>query len=303
MTEALFYPLSALALLAVARAVETATRPRPGHRARADRHRRADARAGGRRSSSRSPRRSCSTRCSRATRPKIRAFWPVWTTAAAGLAVALATPGHLRRLRGHGRRLLPARRRPAADVRPLRVLRPVDSVAPFAALRLPADRGLPGPRTRPPGAGAHRRHRLRGRARHGAGRVLRRPVRTAPAGTRPRLAPAAALPHLRALAVAGATRGRACRLLAAFAVLALIATVPWNSARERERAARQLRHRAPAAVALARTRQPCARRRRSSASGCSPARSAALCLAPPGTGAGVARRDARPSPPTRSRRR
>jgi Dolichyl-phosphate-mannose-protein mannosyltransferase len=94
MTEVLFYPLSALALLAIARAVETSTL-RDQFVALA------------------LIAAAVLTRVQAAvfvvafvaaillealftrTRPKVRAFWPVWTIAAAGAAVALAAPGIL----------------------------------------------------------------------------------------------------------------------------------------------------------------------------------------------------------------
>ncbi len=113
MTEVLYYPLAAAALLAIARAVDDGDAPRPGDRARADRA--AVATRVQASCCSRSSRRDrSSTRRSHATGRTLRAFWPVWALAVAGALVAARPPGRVRRVRGDGQRRLQRRRRPRA---------------------------------------------------------------------------------------------------------------------------------------------------------------------------------------------
>jgi Dolichyl-phosphate-mannose-protein mannosyltransferase len=227
MTEVLFYPLSALALLAVARAVETSSR-RDQVLALA------------------LIAAAVLTRVQAVvfvavfvaaillealftrTRPKVRAFWPVWATAAAGVAFAIAAPGILGAysVTVGGSYPLGAGLRLTYDHLAFFALS--TAIAPFAALVYLLIEALRG-RERDP--------RARAIIAVTTSAVV---LVTAQVGFfAARFAPhllgrdLASLPPLLFLTFAlwlSKDRARSrTRLLAAFAVLALIATVPWGS--------------------------------------------------------------------------
>ena len=204
MTEVLIYPLAAFALLAVARAVETATLR--------DQVARASLLIAA----------AVLTRVQAVVlvaifaaaivvdallardRRRLRAFWPVWVVLAVVPRGALISPPDPRRLRRHGQRRLPGRRRPSRlTLRPPRLRRRSRPASRRSRRSLPADRDalLAGARARPAARALIAVAAAARRARRRAGRTLRRRASRRTCSGRDLAAAAAApLPRLRALA-------------------------------------------------------------------------------------------------------
>ena len=212
MTEVLIYPIGAFALLAIARAVETATLRHQADRVRGDRRCAADARPVDR------PGRDLRRRDRRRLAARTRAAVAARLLARLGFARGRGSRGRrsaraLRRIRRDAARELPRALIGDAGRRAFQLSRALDRGRPRRRARAAARRRDAEQGARPGSPGSRLGRNLRDDPRRRAGRLLRRPVRAPSARSRSRAAAALPLRRLRALARSRRATPAARRLL------------------------------------------------------------------------------------------
>ena len=228
MTEVLFYPLAALTLLAIARAVETAT-PRDqaialvlivaavltrtqavvlvGVFALAI---------------------VVDTALAR-DRRRLRLFWPVWLLLGLATIVVAARPGVVGAYAVTLRGGYPVGSALKLTLEHLSYVALSTGVVPFAALVMLTVAADPTPRAGRRRACVHRRDAFRDCRRRGAGRRLRCPILAASARPGPGRSPPLLFLALSLWLSRGAPRPRVTVTLVGFGVLCVILLAPWNS--------------------------------------------------------------------------